>query len=106
MTSNRVTLIGYVGNHLSSIKLKDGGLRVSIRVATHDNPDNNSKCLQTVWHDVVAWNNTAVIAEKNFVKGSRILVEGSIRYNTYPDKIGHTRYKTYVNANLLLNLDR
>lgn len=75
MTSNRVTLIGYVGNHLSSIKLKDGGLRVSIRVATHDNPDNNSKCLQTVWHDVVAWNNTAVIAEKISLRGVGYLLK-------------------------------
>lgn len=108
MKSNQVTLIGYVGKDIGSAKLKDGTMRVAIRMATH-HPFKNSKgdvIWQTVWHDVVAWDGTAEYAQRSFVKGSRILVDGSIQYRTYPDKQGHTRYLTQIRAHSLMNLDR
>jgi single-strand DNA-binding protein len=55
---------------------------------------------------VVAWDKVAAYAENNFVKGSRILVDGQIIYRTYPDRQGHLRYVTEIKANSLQNLDR
>jgi Single-strand binding protein family len=60
----------------------------------------------TIWHDVIAWDKTADYAERNFVKGSKILVEGELTYRTYADQQGHTRYLTQITAKNLLNLDR
>lgn len=108
MQNNKVTLIGYVGNNLTSSKLKNGSKRVAIRMATHQSTKNSSgkKVYYSVWHDVIAWDRTAEFAEKNFVKGSRIMVDGSISYKTYPDPKGHIRYVTQIRAHSLVNLDR
>lgn len=108
MNNNRVTLIGYVGQHLLCKTLGNGHKRVSIRVATHFAQKNEQgvRVYHTAWHDVVAWNGTADYAEQNFVKGSKIMIDGSIEYRTYPDKAGHTRYYTQIKASSLLNLDR
>lgn len=108
MQNNKVTLIGYVGNDLISSKLENGSKRVAIRMATHQSNKNvlGEKVYYTVWHDVVAWNNTAEYAERNFVKGSKLMVDGSIVYRTFPDKSGHIRYYTQIKAHSLMNLDR
>lgn len=92
MQGNKVILVGYVGQELATKKLKDGGKRVGIRVATHyKHGDEKEDCIyHTVWHDIVAWNQTAEFAERSFVKGSRIMVEGYVEYRTYPDNTGHT----------------
>ncbi len=108
MNANRVLLIGYVAKDLSATKLETGSKRVGIRIATHyfhKTPEGEKKG-HTVWHDIVAWNSTADYAERNFVKGSKIMVDGSIEYRTFPDKSGHIRYITQIKAHSLMNLDR
>ncbi len=108
MKTNHVTLIGYVGLDLTTSTLPNGNKRTAIRIATHDSSKNQlgEKQYYTVWHDIVAWNSTAEYAECNFVKGSKIMVEGSIEYRTFPDKTGHLRYHTRIKAHSLMNLDR
>ena len=100
-------MIGYVGKNLSSRQLKNGTKKVMLRVSTSYLKKVKEKPVNvTVWHDVVAWGKRAEYAEKCFVKGSRILVNGSIVYRTYPDRTGHTRYVTEIEAHSLMNLDR
>jgi single-strand DNA-binding protein len=108
MNNNRVLLIGYVGKHLDNKKLSDGTKRTGIRMATHCDYKNNKGEIvdATVWHDVVAWDDTAEYAERNFVKGSKIMVEGAIEYRTFIDKAGNKRYHTQIKAHNLVNLDR
>ena len=108
MKTNHVTLIGYVGKHLVASKLENGTKRVGIRVATHytEKKATGEKIYHTDWHDIVAWDSTAEFAEENLVKGSRVMVDGSIEYRTFPDKLGHTRYYTQIKAHSLMNLDR
>ena len=105
MNTNTVILIGYVGNNLTSKTLSQGDKKVLIRVATHQK-SKGENTLITTWHNIVAWDKIASFAENNFVKGSRILVDGQIIYRTYPDKSGHLRYITEIKANSLQNLDR
>jgi single-strand DNA-binding protein len=108
MNNNRVLLIGYVGKHLASKKLEDGSKRIGIRMATHYEYKNQqgAKIDNTVWHDVVAWDGTAEYAERQFVKGSKIMVEGMIEYRVFKNKEGNMRYMTRIKATSLLNLDR
>lgn len=108
MNSNRVTLIGYVGKDLLTSTTQGGSKRAVLRIATHYFHKNASgeTVNHTVWHDVVAWDGTADYAERSFVKGSRVMVDGAIEYRTYPDKTGHTRYYTQIKAHSLMNLDR
>lgn len=100
-------LIGYVACDLVVKKSKTGS-RACLRVATHYPYKLTSGTIEwrTVWHDVVAWNRTAEYAERNFVKGSKIMIQGAITYRTYPDKNGHIRYVTEITAHSLTNLDR
>jgi single-strand DNA-binding protein len=108
MQTNKVTLIGYIGNHLKTRTSINSSKRTSIRLATHfyEKKENKSSICHTTWHDVVAWNKVADYAERSFVIGSKIMVEGSIEYKTYTDYHGHTRYVTIIKAHSLLNLDR
>ena len=108
MKTNHVILIGYVGKELQIMNLENNCKRVSIRMATHHSQKDNAgeKKYHTVWHDIIAWNKVAAHAEQNFVKGSRILVDGSIEYRKYPDKTGHIRYISQIKAHSLINLDR
>ena len=108
MNANRVLLIGYVGKDLSATNLEKGSKRVGMRIATHHcyKTPEGQKIDHTLWHDIVAWGSTAEYAERSFVKGSKIMVDGSIEYRTFPDKSGHIRYITQIKAHSLMNLDR
>ena len=108
MKMNNVLLIGYVGID-PTIKLTHSGIKKAmIRMATHMPKKNEKgeKIWDTVWHDIVAWESKAEYAERSFVKGSKILVDGMIKYSIYQDQTGHTRYVTTIVAYSLLNLDR
>lgn len=108
MNNNLVRLIGYIGKNLEAFTVSTDKRRLQLRVATHyaTKQSDGTKLYHTVWHDVVAWGQTAEYAERSFVKGSKVMVEGSIEYRTYPDKNGHLRYITRLTAHSLLNLDR
>ncbi|MBI3139010.1 MAG: single-stranded DNA-binding protein, partial [Sphingobacteriales bacterium] len=101
-----VQLIGYVGSPLR--KIGDKSPKIILNVATH-HCSRKKDCIPTfitTWHEVVARKKTGQFAECNFVKGSRILVQGRIIYRTYLDKTGHKRYITQIEADSLQNLDR
>lgn len=108
MKANRVLLIGYVGQDLAMQKLTNKSKRVAIRMATHYSHKNEGgkKVDHTVWHNIVAWDSTAEYAERSFVKGSKIMVEGSIDYRTFTGKNGNTVHLTQIKAHSLMNLDR
>lgn len=108
MHNNLIRLIGYIGKDLSAAKTTNGNNRVGLRVATHYSTadDKGQRVYHTVWHDVVAWGTVADFAERNFVKGSKVLVEGAMEYRIFPDSAGHIRYQARVSAFNLVNLDR
>ncbi len=108
MKTNNVILIGYVGAD-PTIKILPGGIKKAmIRMATHmpGKNEKGEKIWNTVWHEIIAWGTKAAYAERSFVKGSKILIDGMIKYRTYKDQTGHTRYVTNIIAGSLLNLDR
>lgn len=104
---NIVQLVGYVGQDLKETK-NENGHRVAIRVATHYLFKNaaGEEVDQVTWHNVVAWDSTAEYAGRNFVKGSKILVEGRIVYGHCAGKDGLPRPIIQIKAHHLLNLDR
>lgn len=108
MKTNNVILIGYVGADPIVKSTENGNKKAFLRVATHMSKRNEKgeKIWNTVWHDIVAWDKAAVYAGQNFVKGSRIMIDGCIEYRVYPDQSGHTRYYTQIKASSLMNLDR
>lgn len=60
---------------------------------------------ETTWHNIVAWNGLAELAEKYLKKGRQVAVEGRIVYRTYEDKKGATRNITEIVLNDLAFLN-
>lgn len=108
MKTNNVQLVGYIGNHLTSVRSIRGNTRAGITVATHctQKTDEGTLLYQTVWHEVVAWNSLGEYALRTFVKGSRIMVEGYLNYREFTTKAGKRHFRTYIIATSIINLDR
>ncbi len=105
--TNTVQLIGYVGDHLRALQ-RTADKKILIKVATHERiKDRKGESREyTTWHQVAAWSEVGEYAERNFVKGSHILVQGRLVHRTYDDRSGHKRYVTEIVADHLENLDR
>ncbi|MCU0363325.1 MAG: single-stranded DNA-binding protein [Bacteroidales bacterium] len=104
---NRVTLIGNLGQD-PEVKTTETGKKVShFTLATHDGFKNNDgqKISETTWHNIVAWNGLAELAEKYLRKGKQVMVDGRIVYRSYEDKKGVTKYITEIVLSDLLFLN-
>ena len=84
----------------------DGKVKASITLATNNKYKNQSGELvsDTQWHNVVAWGNTAKIAENYLVKGKEVAIEGKLTSRSYETKEGEKRYITEVVCNELMML--
>lgn len=60
----------------------------------------------TEWHNIVAWRNSADLAEKFIHKGTQIYVEGRLRTRSYTDQAGVQKYTTEVVADNIQLLGR
>ena len=50
----------------------------------------------TEWHNIVAWRNSAEVAEKFIRKGTQLYIEGKLRTRQWTDQTGAKRYTTEV----------
>ena len=50
----------------------------------------------TEWHNIVAWRNSADVAEKFIRKGTQVFIEGHLRTRQWNDQTGNKRYTTEV----------
>jgi single-strand DNA-binding protein len=103
---NKVQLIGNLGNNPEIITLESGKKLAKFSIATNENYKNaqGEKITETQWHNIVAWNKTAEIAERFLEKGKEVAVEGKLTTRSYNDKDGNKRYVTEVVINELLLL--
>lgn len=89
------------------VKTISGSKRlVRFSLATNESHKNEKgeKVQETYWHNVVAWDKLADIAEKYLQKGSEVAIEGKLTNHTYTDKEGNKRYVTEILANEILML--
>jgi single-strand DNA-binding protein len=106
---NKVQLVGYLGKDPIIRQNENGSDRAILRLATDRfyTPRQGAVKKFTEWHTVVVWGQSQVEKLKNYImKGSHILVDGSIRYSTYSDITGQIRNVTEIHANHLVDLDR
>ena len=99
---NRVTLLGNLGAD-PELKQTGGGAVLKLRLATSEQYLDKDKQRQerTEWHSVTVFGKRAEGLSRILGKGSRLLVEGSIRTSTY-EKNGEKRYSTEIVANDVL----
>ncbi|MGN1215995.1 MAG: single-stranded DNA-binding protein [Candidatus Cryptobacteroides sp.] len=104
MSLNKVMLIGNVGKD-PEVRYLDGGAQggsttkvATFTLATTERyRDRNGEIREnTEWHNIVAWRNSADLAEKYIHKGSQVFIEGKLRTRSWTDQSGQKRYTTEV----------
>lgn len=105
---NKVILIGNLGKDPEVRNLENNVKVVRFPLATTETYRDRSgnRTDRTEWHNVVLWRGLADVAESYLSKGSRIYLEGRIRYRQWDDKDGNKRYITEVEGENMLMLDR
>ncbi len=96
---NKVILMGNLGAD-AELRMTGGGKPVmNFQVATSESWKDQSgqKQERTEWHRCVMWGDRAEKLAKHLTKGTKLVVEGSIRYSKY-EKNGETRYATDINV--------
>jgi single-strand DNA-binding protein len=104
---NQVQLIGYLGNDPEQLS---GGENSYTRfsIATTDSYTNRKgeKVKETTWHSVTFWGKQAENVVKFMKKGSKVLVQGTLKNNKYVDKDGIEKERFYINGSTFLLLDK
>ena len=104
---NSVRLIGHLGD-TPKIHIFESGRKVAnFSLATNESyvdAAGNRKS-ETTWHKLVAYGQTAGVAEKYLQKGSEVPIEGKITNRSYEDKNGDSHYVTEIVVNSLMMLD-
>ena len=91
MSVNKVILLGFVGND-PEMNFPEAGnaiARFSLATSELKGVDNREV---TDWHKIVMLGEKARFAEKYIRKGTRLYIEGRIKYRDWEDKY-HIRHK-------------
>lgn len=107
MSYNKVILLGNLGKD-PEIREFDGGKVASFTLATTDRAYTNKNGVQipesTQWHNCVCFGKTADFVAGYIRKGNKVFVEGKIRYRSYQDQSGATKWVTEIVVDRLDNL--
>ena len=107
-TQNSVQLIGYLGADPVLRKAVNGRAYTKVRMATDSRrklPDG-SFVKRVTWHTIMAWSHLAESFPETFIKGSHVMIQGSIRNNTFTAEDGSKRFFSHVEASKVVDLDR
>jgi len=115
MSLNKVMLIGNVGKD-PEVRYLDGGAAsggqgtkvATFTLATSEKyRDRNGELREnTEWHNIVAWRNSADVAEKYIHKGTQVYIEGKLRTRSWTDQAGVKKYQTEIAVDTLQLLGR
>ncbi|WP_431129941.1 single-stranded DNA-binding protein [Flagellimonas flava] len=88
--SNRVQLIGNLGNEPEIINFDSGKTLVKASLATNETYKNKEgkKVTDTSWHKLAVWGKTGELLAELGTKGSKVAVEGKLTYRTWENKEG------------------
>ena len=95
---NKAIILGRLGKD-PEVREAGSGKVANFSVATSEKWKDKDGVYQerTEWHNIVAWNKLADLAEKYLVKGKEIYIEGKIKTDSY-EKDGEKRYSTKIHA--------
>jgi single-strand DNA-binding protein len=95
---NRVQLIGNLGMNPEIKTLESGKKLAKFSIATNETYKNakGEKVKDTEWHNVIAWNKTAELAEMFLEKGKEVAIEGKLTTRSWEDEKGNKKYITEI----------
>lgn len=106
---NKVLLIGNLGKDPEVRYTTSGNAVASFSIATNEfwTDKQGQKQKRTEWHNVIAWDRLADLANNYLKRGSSIFVEGKLQTSSWDDpQSGQKRYKTEIVARTIEFLDR
>ena len=113
MSLNKVMLIGNVGKdpeirYLDQNSPQSNAKVASFPLATSERfRDRNGEVREnTEWHNIVAWRNSADVAERFVKKGTQLYIEGRLRTRSWTDQAGTKHYTTEVVVDTMQLLGR
>lgn len=98
---NKVILIGNLVRDPEFKQVSSAFCVANVTVATSNewtDKDTNERKSEAQFHRVLFTNKLAEIVNKYLVKGSKVYVEGQIKYKKYTDKAGIERFVTEIVA--------
>lgn len=108
-TINHVELLGWLGNDPELRMLPNGAAVCKFSIAVKRNGPNDASgrpTAETEWINVETWEKLADNCNRYLHKGSRVLVTGSLRSESWTDKnTNQPRSRFYVRAEQALFLD-
>ena len=105
---NSVRLIGHIGTDPETKEFESGKKVSRFSLATNEVYKNakGEKVKDTVWHNLVMWGKTAIVAEKYLEKGAEIGIEGKVTSRSYTTKEGEKKYITEIVVGELMMLGK
>lgn len=99
MSVNKVILIGNAGTN-PEIRYIETQPIATFRLATSErertSADGSKIPERTEWHNIVMWGKAAEFAEKYIRTGSKLYIEGKLRYRTWEDRTAIKRSITEI----------
>lgn len=80
---NKLTLIGNVGRDPDVRTTKGGTPVANFSVATNTYDPSQDGDERTDWHRITVWDRQVAFIEEHVRRGSRVYVEGELRYGQY-----------------------
>ncbi|MEE3121262.1 MAG: single-stranded DNA-binding protein [SAR324 cluster bacterium] len=104
---NKVMLIGNLGKDPEIRYTQAGSAVANFPLATTDRWTDRQGQRQerTEWHDIVAFDRLADLAQSYLKKGKSVYVEGRLQTRSWEDQQGQKRYRTEVVANSMQFLE-
>ena len=90
---NKVILMGHVGQDPQIFTTAAGTKIANVSLATSKKGKDQESVTQ--WHSLVAFAKIADLCELYVVKGTKLVIEGEIQYQTY-EKDGEKRWSTKI----------
>lgn len=99
---NKAIIVGNAGRDTEVRHLASGMAVANVSIATSSyrkDKQTGERVEETQWHRVTFYDKLAEIAGEYVKKGTKIYVEGTIKYGTYTDKDGVEKNTTDIIAN-------
>ena len=108
MSYNKVILVGNIGAN-PEVRESNGGKFATMRLATSEKGYVNKQGVsipeRTDWHNLVVNGGLVQVVEGYVHKGSKILIEGKLRYRKYTANDNTERWTTEISVTNLELLD-
>ena len=107
---NKVILIGNIGGDVETYTVQSSGSTYArFSLATSESwktRETGEQHQETQWHSIVAWRDLATHAAAMLKKGSRVYVEGKIKYGKYTAQDGTEKHTTTIEASTFRLLEK